>query len=70
MLRILGQFSDVDSTFGLSTARVQHVRGDKTPIEVFIAGRRGWETGIRRQIEGNHDFGLRSDNETQSQCIG
>jgi len=26
-------------------------RSDKTPIELFLAGIRGWETGIRRQFE-------------------
>jgi hypothetical protein len=27
-------------------------RGDKTPIELFIAGVQGWETALRRVIAG------------------
>jgi hypothetical protein len=26
-------------------------RGDKTAIELFIAGVRGWEAGLRRQMD-------------------
>ncbi len=29
------------------------VRGNKTAIELFIAGARGWEAGIRRRMEGS-----------------
>jgi hypothetical protein len=28
----------------------QKSRGDRTAIELFIAGIRGWEAGIRRQL--------------------
>ena len=31
------------------------LRGDKTPLELFLAGIRGWETGLRRQLDaGSH----------------
>jgi len=30
-------------------------RGDKTPIELFIAGVRGWEPGLRRYFPGKSD---------------
>lgn len=30
---------------------VQSSRGDKTAIELFIAGIRGWEAGLRRRLE-------------------
>jgi hypothetical protein len=26
-------------------------RDDKTPMELFIAGGLGWQTGLRRQLE-------------------
>ena len=26
-------------------------RGDKTPLELFIAGIRDWETGLRRRMD-------------------
>jgi hypothetical protein len=25
-------------------------RGDRTPLELFMAGFRGWEAGLRRQV--------------------
>jgi len=28
-------------------------RGDKTPLELFIAGVQGWEAGLRRQFENS-----------------
>ena len=45
----------------------QKNRGDKTAIELFIFGVRGWEAGLRRQVEGIS----RSRNETYSlvSCI-
>ena len=27
-------------------------RGDRTPLELFLAGIRGWEAGLRRQMDG------------------
>jgi hypothetical protein len=32
-------------------------RGDKTPLELFIAGVRGWEGQLRKQVR--YDFGER-----------
>jgi hypothetical protein len=32
---------------------LQHSRGDKTPLELFVAGVQAWETGRRRQLENN-----------------
>lgn len=29
----------------------ENSRGDKTPIELFMAGIKGWEAGLRRRIE-------------------
>ncbi len=26
-------------------------RGDKTPLELFLAGVRGWDTGLRRRLD-------------------
>jgi hypothetical protein len=26
-------------------------RGDKTPLELFLAGVRGWEAGLRRRLD-------------------
>jgi hypothetical protein len=31
---------------------LQHTRGDKTGIELFIAGVQGWETALRRVFAG------------------
>jgi hypothetical protein len=28
-----------------------HSRGDKTAIELFLAGIRGWEAGLRRRMD-------------------
>jgi hypothetical protein len=33
--------------------RVSSSRGDKTPIELFIAGVQGWEAGPRRHFESS-----------------
>jgi hypothetical protein len=30
-------------------------RGDKTAIELFVAGVRGWEAGLRRQFSDGKD---------------
>jgi hypothetical protein len=37
---------------GLTTAEN---RGDKTAIELFVAGMRGWEVSLRRYLSGNSD---------------
>jgi hypothetical protein len=31
---------------------VSSSRGDKTAIELFVAGIRGWEAGLRRRVDG------------------
>jgi hypothetical protein len=28
-------------------------RGDKTPLELFLAGVRGWEAGLRRRFDNS-----------------
>lgn len=38
--------------------RLQHVGsllcgGDKTPLELFLAGVRGWEAGLRRRLDND-----------------
>jgi hypothetical protein len=29
----------------------ENSRGDRTPLELFIAGVQGWEAGLRRQMD-------------------
>jgi hypothetical protein len=36
-------------------------RGDKTVIELFIAGICGWEAGLRRYFPGKSDKGSQQD---------
>ena len=30
----------------------ENSRGDKTPLELFVAGVRGWEAAVRRRMTG------------------
>jgi hypothetical protein len=41
----------IDTQYGRSGFSEQN-RGDKTPLELFLAGVRGWETGLRRRMDG------------------
>jgi hypothetical protein len=34
----------------LQQQEAENGRGDKTPLEVFIAGVRAWEVGVRRNV--------------------
>jgi hypothetical protein len=31
---------------------LRNSRGDKTPLELFVAGVRGWEAAVRRRMTG------------------
>ncbi len=33
------------------SVHLEQARGDKTAIELFLAGIAGWETGLRRQFD-------------------
>jgi hypothetical protein len=39
------------STFSSKGFFLKDSRGDKTGIELFIAGVRGWEAGLRRRLD-------------------
>ncbi len=35
---------------------LKNSRGNKTPLELFLAGVRGWEAGLRRRMEDGKPF--------------
>jgi hypothetical protein len=35
---------------------LKNSRGDKTPLELFIAGVRGWEGQLRKQVRNESPF--------------
>jgi len=47
-------FSNIESKWYTTPTSVQchrNIRGDKTAIELFLAGVRDWEAGLRRRLD-------------------
>jgi hypothetical protein len=46
-------FAAASKRYTTATSEQYHrnIRGDKTPLELFLAGIRGWEAGLRRQFD-------------------
>jgi hypothetical protein len=45
--------SSVQLQRNVNAMPLQHSRGDRTPLELFIAGVGGWEGHLRRQFENS-----------------
>ena len=56
---LLIRFSGLDASLSLlhleqatlPKSWLRDVRGDRTPLELFLAGDRGWEAGLRRRMD-------------------